>query len=381
MSWPPSTFALVHHFGSDERNSGHASDIVNRSKLTHLEVKCASQQSRSLIRLGFWNSVEAANFYLEKGAMTLKNVVRRLIAEGLSRLPKGLFTDLEFFPIYERRGIHMTPASFYFPVPVLSELDESIWTTESEMVGIDMNLDDQERLMEDLAKENYFREYFALNADPLSPPGVYSRNVGYGGIDGAMLYSIIRLRKPRRIIEIGSGNSTLLAILAARKNQEEGAPPCHITAIEPYPASYLRDALAGSGEILQRRVETVSLDRFIALEQNDVLFINSSHTVRVGGDVIFEINEILPRLRKGVVVHIHDISFPLDYPRKFIVEKHAFWAEQYILQAFLAFNPKYRVLWCFSYVQAKRRDLLRKHFPDYHLGSQHMGPFWMEAVA
>ena len=220
--------------------------------------------------------MEAANFYLEKGAMTLKNVVRRLIAEGLSRLPKGLFTDLEFFPIYERRGIHMTPASFYFPVPVLSELDELIWTTESEMVGIDMNLDDQERLMEDLAKENYFREYFALNADPLSPPGVYSRNVGYGGIDGAMLYSIIRLRKPRRIIEIGSGNSTLLAILAARKNQEEGAPPCHITAIEPYPASYLRDALAGSGEILQRRVETVSLDRFIALEQNDVLFIDSS---------------------------------------------------------------------------------------------------------
>jgi hypothetical protein len=313
--------------------------------------------------------------------MTLKNVIRRLIAKGLSSLPRGLFVDREFFPIYERRGIHMTPVHYYSPVPVLSELDESIWTTESEMVGIDMNLDHHECLMEDLAKENYFREYFSLNADPSSPPGVYSRNVGYGGIDGAMLYSMIRLRKPRRIIEIGSGNSTLLAIIAARKNQEEGTPPCHITSVEPYPAPYLRDALADSGEILQQRVETVSLDRFGALDKNDILFIDSSHTVRVGGDVIFEINEILPRLRKGVVAHIHDISFPLNYPRKFIVEMHAFWAEQHILQAFLAFNPKYRVLWCFSYVQAKRPNLLRKHFPDYHPGNQHMGPFWMEAVA
>ena len=174
------------------------------------------------------------------------------------------------------------------------------------------DLDGQERLVEDLAK-NYFCEYFALNTDPLSPPGIYSRNVGYGGTDGAMLYSIIRLRKPRRIIEIGSGNSTLLAIIAARKNQEDGAPPCYITSIEPHPAPYLRAALAGSGEILQRRVETVSLDRFMALDENDILFIELSHTVRVGGDVIFEINEVLPRLRKGVVVHIHDICFPRNY--------------------------------------------------------------------
>jgi predicted O-methyltransferase YrrM len=315
---------------------------------------------------------------LSKGAL---NVIRRLLAHGLSRLPKGLFTDREFFPIYEQRGIHITPAHFYYPVPVLSELDESIWMTESEMVGIDMNLGGQESLVEDLAK-NYFHEYFALNADRLSPPGVYSRNVGYGGTDGAMLYSIIRLRKPRRIIEIGSGSSTLLAIIAAQKNQEEGAPACHITSIEPYPAPYLRGALAGSGEILQQRVETVSLDHFMSLDENDILFIDSSHTVRVGGDVVFEINEVLPRLRKGVVVHIHDICFPLNYSQKFVVEMHCFWAEQYLLQAFLAFNPKYRVLWSFSYVQLKRQDILRKHFSNYYRpGTGEMGAFWMEAVA
>ncbi len=105
--------------------------------------------------------------------MTFKNVIRRLIAEGLSRLPKGLFTDREFFPIYERRGIHMTPAHFYYPVPVLNELDASIWTAESEMVGIDMNLSGQERLFDELARA-YFSEYFELNSDPLSPPA-YTR--------------------------------------------------------------------------------------------------------------------------------------------------------------------------------------------------------------
>jgi hypothetical protein len=248
------------------------------------------------------------------------------------------------------------------------------------MVGVDMNIDGQQALLEDLAN-NYFREYFALNNDPFPRPGAYSRSGGYGGIDGAMLYSITRSLKPRRIIEIGSGNSTLLTILATAKNQEEGAPPCHITSIEPYPAPYLRDALAASGEVLAQKVETVPLDRFGELDTNDILFIDSSHTVRIGGDVVFEINEILPRLRKGVVVHIQDVSFPLDYPKNFVMDMHCFWAEQYLLQAFLAFNPKYKVLWCFSYLQAQRPEVLSRHFPDYRLGSQHLGPFWMRAVA
>lgn len=311
----------------------------------------------------------------------LKDSIRTLIAKGLSRLPKGLFLDQKCFPIYEARGIHITPADFYNPVPVVSELDDSVWTTQSDMIGVDMNPDGQEHLLDDFGERNFFREYFTLNSDPLAPPGVYSRNVGFGGIDGAILYSMIRSRKPRRIIEVGSGHSTLLAIIAARKNQEDGAPPCHITAIEPYPSPWLRKAIVGFGEILDQRVETVSLDRFMGLEGNDILFVDSSHTVRVGGDVVFEINEVLPRLRKGVVVHIHDISFPLNYSRQYVVERHTFWAEQYLLQAFLAFNPRCRILWSFSYMQVKRQEVLRKHFPDYRPGEDHMGSFWMEFVA
>ena len=306
----------------------------------------------------------------------LKDFIRRLLAQGLSRLPKGLYTDRSFFSIYERRGIHITPAHFYYPVPVLSELDDSIWTTESEMIGINMDPVGQERLVDTFGKRNYFREYAALNSNPMSPPGEYSRSSDYGRADGALLYSMIRLQKPRRIMEIGAGNSTLLEIIATRKNRAEGAEPCHITAIDPFPAPYLSEALAGYGEVLQQRVETVALERFMALEEHDILFIDSTHTVKIGGDVAFEINEVLPRLRKGVVVHVHDICFPRSYSREF-----AFWTEQYLLQAFLAFNPKYRILWCTSYMDAKRPDILRKYFSEFDAGSQHMGPLWMEAAA
>ena len=312
--------------------------------------------------------------------VTLKNFIRRRIAHGLSRLPKGLFTDTNFFSIYERRGIHITPTHYYCPVPILHELEESVWSTKSAMVGIDMNLDTQRELIGNLSR-NYFSEYYALNADPLPAPGRYSRSAGFGGADGAMLYSMIRSRKPRRIIEVGSGQSTLLATIAARKNLEDGASACHITAIDPYPPEYLRDALVGSGEILQQRVETVPLDAFAMLNEDDILFIDSSHTVKVGGDVVFEINEVLPRLRRGVVVHFHDIAFPLNYSRELVVERQCFWAEQYLLQAFLAFNPKFRILWCFSYVQTECPDILRDNFLGFREGENSMGSLWMETVA
>src|SRR5438128_2115066 len=139
--------------------------------------------------------------------VTLKNFIRRSIAHGLSRLPKGLFTDTNFFSIYERRGIHITPTHFYCPVPILHELDESVWSNKSAMVGIDLNLDAQRQLIDNFSR-NYFSEYYALNADPLPVPGRYSRSAGFGGTDGAMLYSMIRSRRPRRIIEVGSGQST-----------------------------------------------------------------------------------------------------------------------------------------------------------------------------
>lgn len=317
----------------------------------------------------------------------MKNFVRRIIAQLLSRLPKGLYIDPQFFPIYEARGLHMTPAHFYQPVPTISEIDDAVWSAESEMVGIDMNLDDQEKTVDGWAKK-YLEEYRSLGTRKFEAKldnirRQFLDRPGYRGIDGFLYFSMIRSAKPHRLIEIGAGGSTLLSILASAINEEEGGHATEIISIEPYPQQFVRDAMRGRAELIEKRVETVPLSLFEKLGESDILFIDSSHVVKVGSDVVYEINEILPRLNKGVSVHVHDICFPFNYSKKWIVDEHKFWSEQYMLQAFLSFNRKFAVTWCSAFVHAKRPEIFRRHFSAYKLSELEpgfAGPIWMSVV-
>jgi hypothetical protein len=112
------------------------------------------------------------------------------------------------------------------------------------------------------------------------------------------------------------------------------------------------------------------MDLFLSLGKNDILFIDSSHVVSIGGDVVFEYLEVLPRLRNGVVVHAHDIFLPSDYPREPVLKNMCFWSEQYLLQSFLSLNPSFEVLWGSSSMQAFQPGLLEKHFPRWSLSYQ-----------
>jgi len=109
----------------------------------------------------------------------------------------------------------------------------------------------------------------------------------------------------------------------------------------------------------------------------DILFIDSSHVLKVGGDVQYEYLEILPRLKRGVVVHVHDIFLPGEYPNEWVREEHVFWNEQYLLQAFLSFNDSFEVLWAGSFMHRKHPEKLAECFPGYHPASCHPGSFWM----
>lgn len=317
----------------------------------------------------------------------MKNTIRSIVAKLLSRLPTGLFTDRAFFSIYEARGVHITPAHFYYPTPKLNELDESVWTTSSEMVGIDMNLAGQVNTVDDLARQ-HLEEYQSLSTMKMRPDlDVVRRQLflhnTYGEIDGFLLFAIIRSTRPRRLIEIGAGGSTLLSILATKMNEEEGSPAAEVVSIEPYPEQYVREALRGRGELIEKRVENIPLSLFEKLGKNDILFIDSSHVVKVGSDVVYEINEILPRLQKGVSVHIHDICFPFNYSRKWVMEDHKFWSEQYLLQAFLSFNSKFAVTWCSAFVHAKKPEIFHQHFSNYDLSRLQpgfAGPMWLSVI-
>ena len=147
---------------------------------------------------------------------------------------------------------------------------------------------------------------------------------------------------PRNIIEVGSGNSTLVAQMAIRANRkaDEGYR-CNHTCIEPYEAPWLEKV---GVKVIRSKVEDTDIALFSCLGQNDLLFIDSSHMIRPQGDVLFEYLELLPSLSPGVIVHIHDIFSPRDYLKEWIVDDMRLWNEQYLVEAFLTNNSQWKII-------------------------------------
>ncbi len=175
---------------------------------------------------------------------------------------------------------------------------------------------------------------------------------------------ILRHFKPRRVIEIGGGFTTRLMARAALRNARENAP-CEVISVDPFPDPVLSNGFPGLAAVIPCPVQEVGLELFQSLDAGDVLFIDSSHVVNIGGDVVFEYLEIIPKLRAGVMVHAHDIFVPADYPRSLVLAGLCFWSEQYLLQAFLSFNPSFEVLWAGSAMHMFHRHALAELFPAW----------------
>jgi hypothetical protein len=179
---------------------------------------------------------------------------------------------------------------------------------------------------------------------------------------------MIRLLKPKKIIEIGCGHSTLMALEAVRKNKSEDKNyHCQQICIEPYERPWLEKL---NVKLKRVPVEYIQLDYFKQLEKNDILFIDSSHIIRPQGDVVFEYLEILPSLNPGVYVHIHDIFTPKNYPKRWIIDEIRFWNEQYLLEAFLTNNNAYQIIGLLNYLHYHHFSALSakcpmlKQYPD-----------------
>jgi len=263
-----------------------------------------------------------------------------------------------------RIGIHVLPVHYYSPVPNILELAKTkeIWAKKSQLPGITINLDDQVANLERICLP-YQREY-AGNRVYLE--GVANHfGPGFGYIEAQALHAVIRHYKPRRIVEVGSGVSTHCMLAAAKMNEKETGESASITCIEPYPSKKLKElATLKQVELVSRQVQTVPLEVFTSLEYNDFLFIDSSHTVKPGGDVNFLILEVLPRLQTGVIVHFHDIYFPYDYQRS-VLRTFFHWAETSLLRAFLIFNDRAKIIFCLSHLHYERQDALKGVFPEY----------------
>ncbi|MCD4676680.1 MAG: class I SAM-dependent methyltransferase, partial [Desulfobacula sp.] len=256
------------------------------------------------------------------------------------------------FPIWQKIGLHITSNHFYEPIPDTRTLKDELWSNDSELVGININEDCQINYLSEISsifKEEY--EAFLSDQNEIEIPSqYYVNNGGFESVDGEILYCMIRHFKPKRIIEISSGNSTYLSAQSILKNKEENGPDCELIAIEPYPNAILKAGFPGLSKLIPAKIQDISLSEFSKLEENDILFIDSSHVLKIGSDVQCEYLEILPRLNKGVIVHIHDIFLPAEYKKDWVLKDYRFWTEQYLLQAFLAFNDSFEILWAGSYM-------------------------------
>ncbi len=212
------------------------------------------------------------------------------------------------------------------------------------------------------------------------PEGFDFENDYFSRFDAALYYSMLRDLKPRCVIEIGSGYSTRIADKALRQNRTEGCKG-DLVCIEPYPEPRLTEARIEM-EMIKEPVESLDLQLFSRLRAGDVLFIDSSHAVKFGSDVCHEFLEILPSLAPGVVVHVHDIFFPHDYPAEWLIEKRIAFNEQYLLEAFLAFNNSFEVFaanyWLSLEHPAIVDDLRPQGTANGHHGSS---SFWMRRVS
>jgi hypothetical protein len=276
----------------------------------------------------------------------------------------------EIFPLWEQHGFHVTPVHFYQPIPDIQSLSETVWARPSELVGIDMN----ESVQLDLLRRQFskFRhECEQLPTEPTEKPSQFYLNNGlFGGLDALVAYCMVRHFQPRLIVEIGSGFSSLILGEALTKNNESS-----LICIDPSPQGFLRQNFPGLGSLIEKRAQDIDFDFFSQLNPGDILFIDSSHTVKIGGDVNYLFLEVLPRLEPGVIVHIHDIFLPFDYRRDWVMEQFRFWSEQYLLQAFLLFNSEFEVLMANSYLNHYHQEQLQAAFPT--LSSWRGGSFWI----
>uniref|UniRef100_A0A6C0AQI2 Methyltransferase domain-containing protein n=1 Tax=viral metagenome TaxID=1070528 RepID=A0A6C0AQI2_9ZZZZ len=180
-------------------------------------------------------------------------------------------------------------------------------------------------------------------------------NEAFEWMDGRLLHYYLQKNKPKKIIEIGCGNSTLLTY----NTKEMFNLDVEITCIEPYPTDYLVK-LHDEGKInlIKDKLENIDLQMFKNLNEHDILFIDSSHVLKLDSDVMYYFTKILPLLKKNVLVHIHDIFFPYDYPLDWLKEGR-FWNEQYFLYVFLQFNTKFKIQFSNSYALFKFHDKLK----------------------
>ena len=301
-----------------------------------------------------------------------KEYYMRKLKEGVSRLQ--IVEEFILSEEYSQYSLHENnpfikfapPGHFYSPLPKIEDINNyydkqfhNISSFEDNTI-IDIQSEKQIEMLDNFKKFYPDMPYKDYTQTSVRYPRI---NDQFGLGDAIVLYSILRHFKPNKIIEVGSGYSSAVML---DTNELFLNNSVALTFIDPYPErlwKLLKKKDRNRCLIIEKPAQEVSSDEFLSLSQNDILFIDGSHVVKFGSDLFFLLFSVIPFLKPGVIVHFHDIFWPYEYPKEWLLEGRA-WNEIYFLRAFLAFNTNFEILFFNDFMRKNYLDLLQKIIPE-----------------
>jgi len=275
------------------------------------------------------------------------------------------------------------PGHYYSTIPDLEEIRErkqELFNKKNVVLkGINLKKEQQFELLKEFQK--FYNEIpFDFTEKKAVTTRYQAGKAWYRYSDVIMLYSIIRKFTPNRIIEIGSGHSSAVML---DTNDLFLNSKVSMTFIDP-DTSRLQEILNEKDKVnhkvMQSKIQEVDLSIFDGLNNNDILFVDSSHVSKIGSDLNHILFQILPRLKSGVLIHFHDIHYPFEMPEDWVLNRKWFWNENYLLRAYLTDNEKYEIINFNSYLQHEFRDWFKQNMPDCLIGELDTGSIWLRKL-
>lgn len=294
-------------------------------------------------------------------------ILKKIRRIGVRRLPvcKNSLMKIGVFPILDH----------YYEPQFDYRKTKQPFSQDRKLPGLNLNVAEQLKM---LSTFSYGHELADLRHGEAAAQGFCLDNINFKSGDAEYWYQIIRSIKPSRIFEVGSGNSTLIALRAINANQMENPSyRCKHVCIEPYEMPWLEKS---GVTVIRQKVEDLDIRFFSELEANDILFIDSSHVIRPQGDVLFVYLELLPTLNKNVIVHLHDIFTPRNYLKEWLETDVKFWNEQYLLEAFLTHNANWKIIGALNYLHHHHYEQLKLVTP-FLTPEREPGSFYIQKIS
>ncbi|MDR1048701.1 MAG: class I SAM-dependent methyltransferase [Synergistaceae bacterium] len=293
----------------------------------------------------------------------------------MGKLLEELHVKFSVLKELTKRKMFVPLEHYYSPIPAMSDIENHDFDfLPSSLPGVDLNDEEQLRLLDRF--DSFYAE-LPFRSDKTEGLRYYFENSAYSYSDAIFYYCMLRYLKPRKLIEVGSGFSSCVAL---DTNEMFLNKQTAFTFIEPYPALF-QSLLSGTRRqnirLLESKLQNIPIDLFKELQNGDILFIDSTHVSKFGSDVNFVIHQILPALAEGVHIHFHDIFYPFEYPRGWLLEGRA-WNEAYALRAFLEYNSKFKIVLFNTYLEKYYEEELRKRFPLIYKNTG--GSLWLKKI-